>query len=165
MDVAGVLGWLHDLPLSETIRTNDFLFPAIESAHVIASALVVGTVAIVDLRLLGLTSNKKPVSELSTEVLPWTWLSFVIAVISGTLMFISKGPVYFANTPFRLKMLFMVLAGVNMLAFEFLTFRSVHRWDRDVPTLNAAKVAGVLSLVFWILVTAFARWIGFTIQG
>ena len=165
MDVAGVLGWLHDLSLSETIRTNDVLFPAIESVHVIASALVVGTVAIVDLRLLGLTSNQKPVSELSKEVLPWTWLAFVLAVISGTLMFIAKGPVYFANTPFRLKMLFMVLAGLNMLAFEFITFRSVHLWDRDLPTLNAAKVAGVLSLVFWIMVTAFARWIGFTIQG
>jgi hypothetical protein len=160
-----VLNWLHDLPLSSAIRVSSWMFPSIESLHVIAITLVVGSIAIVDLRLLGLTSNRKPVTELSTEVLPWTWSFFVVAVITGFLMFMSKAPTYFANTPFRLKMLLLLCAGVNMLVFHFLTYRSVHRWDQDVPTLLGARVAGVLSLSFWIGVIAAGRWIGFTIEG
>jgi hypothetical protein len=160
-----VLNWLHDLPLSSAIRVSSWMFPSLESLHVIAITLVVGSIAIVDLRLLGLTSNRKPVTELSTEVLPWTWGCFVVALITGSLMFISKAPAYFANTPFRLKMLLLLCAGVNMLVFHFLTYRSVHRWDRDVPTLVGARVAGLLSLSFWIGVIAAGRWIGFTIEG
>jgi hypothetical protein len=62
-------------------------------------------------------------------------------------------------------MCLIVCAGLNMLAFHFLTYRSVHRWDKDVPTLRSAKVAGLLSLTFWIGVVAAGRWIGFTIEG
>lgn len=163
--LSGFLDWLHDWPLSDAIRTSSWMFPSIESLHVIAITLVIGSIAVVDLRLLGLTSNRKPVTELSTEVLPWTWGAFVIAVITGTLMFVSKAPAYFGNTPFRVKMLLLVCAGVNMLIFHFLTYRSVHRWDNDAPTLAGAKLAGVLSLTFWIGVVTAGRWIGFTIMG
>ena len=163
--ISGVLDWLHDLPLSEAIRTSSWMFPAIESVHVVAITLVVGSISIVDLRLLGVTSRRKPVTELTTEVLPWTWGLFVVAVITGSLMFMSKAPAYFANTPFRIKMLLLVCAGLNMLLFHFLTYRSVHRWDTDAPTLAGAKLAGILSLTFWIGVIAAGRWIGFTIEG
>ena len=162
---ASVLNWLYALPLADAIRTSAFLFPAIESLHVIAITLVVGSIAIVDLRLIGITSNRKPVSELSVEVLPWTWGCFVVAVIAGSLMFISNAPAYFANTPFRLKMVFIVLAGLNMLVFHFFTYRSVASWDRDVPALLSARVAGVLSLLLWAMVVGFGRWIGFTMQS
>jgi hypothetical protein len=141
------------------------MFPTIESAHVIAITTVIGSIAIVDLRLLGVTSHRKPVTELSTEVLPWTWAFFMVAAITGGLMFMSKAPAYFGNTPFRLKMVLLACAGLNMVAFHFLIYRSVHRWDRDVPTLRSAKIAGLLSLTFWIGVVAAGRWIGFTIEG
>jgi hypothetical protein len=160
-----ILNWLHDLPLSSAIRVSAWMFPTIESAHVIAITTVIGSIAIVDLRLLGVTSHRKPVTELSTEVLPWTWAFFMVAAITGGLMFMSKAPAYFGNTPFRLKMVLLACAGLNMVAFHFLIYRSVHRWDRDVPTLRSAKIAGLLSLTFWIGVVAAGRWIGFTIEG
>jgi hypothetical protein len=163
MNIHGILQIAYDWPLSELIRTNYYLFPALECLHVICVTLVTGSVFIVDLRLLGITSNKKPVTELANEVLPWTWGLFVVAVIAGSMLFISKAPTYYDNTAFRYKMLFIVLAGINMVVFHFLTFKSVEHWDRDVPTLVGAKVAGGLSVLLWIAVVCCGRWIGFTI--
>ena len=80
-------------------------------------------------------------------------------------MFVSRPDAYLENLPFRLKLVFLALAGLNMAAFHLFAYRSVAAWDKDRPTLWAAKVAGGLSLTFWIAVVAFGRWIGFTITG
>lgn len=163
MDVDSVLQKIYDWPISEAIRTDYFWFPFFESIHVLAVTLVVGSIFIVDLRLLGITSNKKPVTELAKEILPWTWGLFVVGVSAGVLMFISKATNYYNDEYFRYKMLFILLAGLNMAIFHLFTFRSVAHWDRDVPTLVGAKIAGGLSMIFWIIVVFCGRWIGFTV--
>ncbi len=165
MDVKPLLSQIQALPFSQAVAESPWLFPAIESAHVIAITLVVGSIMIVDLRLLGVTSNRKPVSELAAEILPWTWGLFGLAALTGLGMFVSKAVTYFDNTPFRIKMLLLALAGLNMLVFHFTTYRSVHLWDKEKPTLLAAKVSGALSLCFWIGVVAAGRWIAFVKTG
>src|SRR5476651_1915629 len=109
MDVDSILQATYDWPISEAIRVDYFWFPFFESIHVIASTMVVGSIFIVDLRLMGITSHKKPVTELAKEVLPWTWGLFALAVFTGTMMFISKAPNYYADAYFRYKMLFILL--------------------------------------------------------
>jgi hypothetical protein len=95
------------------------------------------------------------------EVLPWTWIAWCSAAISGTLLFISKADVYARNTQFELKFVVMGLAAVNMLIFHFGAYRQIEQWDSAEPPLGA-KTAGALSLVLWIGVVFFGRWIGFT---
>ena len=165
MDLHALLTRIQAWPFSQAVRESPWLFPTLESVHVVAITLVVGSIMIVDLRLLGITSNKKPVSELATEVLPWTWGLFALAAASGIGMFISKAPEYFDNLPFRIKMALMALAGANMLIFHLTAYRSVHLWDRDAPTLIAAKVAAGLSLGFWVGVVTAGRWIAFVKHG
>lgn len=164
MDVDSILQAIYAWPVSEAIRTDYFWFPFFESIHVIAITLVVGSIFIVDLRLLGITSNKKPVTELAKEVLPWTWGLFMVAVGAGTMMFISKATSYYDDVFFRYKMLFILLAGVNMAVFHLFTFKSVAQWDQDVPTLLGAKIAGGLSMLLWIVVVFCGRWVGFTVM-
>jgi len=79
------------------------------------------------------------------------------------LLFSSSALQYFENGPFRFKMICMALAAVNMLVFHFVTEKSVKDWDQDGATPAGAKTAGALSLLFWALLIAFGRWIGFTI--
>jgi hypothetical protein len=141
------------------------MFPAFESVHVIAITLVVGTVMVVDLRVLGLASRKQKVSELTGAVLPWTWIAFVAAAISGAFIFAAKAHVYFDNFHFRAKMLLMALAFVNMLIFHYGPFRSVSAWDSDNQAPSAARISCGLSLGFWILIVGMGRWIGFSIEG
>jgi hypothetical protein len=156
--------WLENGAVGQFISGSTWAFPTIESIHVLVLVMVVGSIAIVDLRLVGVASRNRSVSQLSNDVLPITWVAFALALITGGLLFISKATHYLGNWPFRLKMALLLLAGVNMLLFHFLTYRSVDKWDSDRITPAAARVAGALSLVFWIGVVAFGRWIGFTVR-
>ena len=139
-------------------------FPIIETFHVISLALVFGSIAMVDLRLLGLASRASAVSKLSAEVLPYTWVAFALAVITGTTLFVSNPRVYFHNLQFELKFLCMFLAGINMLVFHFGAYRNVLQWDHRLPPPLAARVAGGLSILLWVGVIFFGRWIGFIIN-
>jgi hypothetical protein len=155
--------WLYDTSLAETIRSNEMLFPWIESIHVLAITLVLGSIAVVDLRLLGIASRSRPVTRLIREVLPVTWCAFAVAVLSGGTLFTSNAVEYSRNFPFQMKMVLMALAGINMLAFHLLTYRSVAQWDEAPATPPAARVAGGVSIALWLGIVAFGRWIGFTI--
>jgi hypothetical protein len=145
----GELGW-------------EWLFPIVETLHVISLAMVFGSIVMVDLRLAGATSRNSAVSRLSGEVLPYTWGAFICAVVTGTLLFVSKAHVYFYNLQFQLKVLCMFLAGVNMAVFHFGAYRQVLVWDERHPPPRAARLAGALSIALWIGVIFFGRWIGFT---
>ena len=156
--------FLEHSMLGQAVSQSTWLFPAVETVHVIALALVVGSIAVLDLRLLDRSWRTRAVTELTLDVLPWTWASFATAVVTGFMMFSSAATKYAADIPFRIKMLLLLLAGVNMLVFHKFTYRGVAGWDHGVPTPRAAKAAGGLSLLFWIGVVTCGRWVGFTTQ-
>lgn len=159
------LNWLGETPLSLSIAESTWLFPTIEVIHVFAVCMVFGTIAIIDLRLLGLASTNRDYTEMARELLPWTWGAWAVAASFGTLLVASRPVAYFDNTDFRLKFLCMGLAGINMLVFQFITSRNVAEWDKGRAPLSG-RIAGGLSLVLWIGVVYFARKTGFTlVQG
>lgn len=161
MSLEQALTRLQDLSLPTQIRESDWLFPTIETVHVFALVLVVGTIMTVDLRLLGVANKERPFSQVASEMLPWTWAAFALAALAGMLMFSSKALTYYSNIPFRLKMLCLLLAGINMATFHWLGTRHLEAWDRGRPP-RAAKVAGGASLLLWTSIVAAGRWIGFT---
>jgi hypothetical protein len=161
MTIEQALTRLQDLRFPTLIRESDWLFPTIETVHVFALVLVVGTIMTVDLRLLGFANKERPFSQVASEMLPWTWVAFSIAALAGMLMFSSKALTYYGDIPFRLKMVCLVLASVNMVIFHWLGTRHLEAWDRGRPP-RAAKFAGGASLVLWTTIVAAGRWIGFT---
>jgi len=159
------LTWLGETPLSQSIAESTWLFPTIEVVHVFAICMVFGTIAIIDLRLLGLASTNRDYTEMARELLPWTWGAWAVAATFGTLLVASRPVAYFDNTDFRLKFLCMGLAGINMLVFQFIISRNVAEWYKGRAPLSG-RIAGGLSLVLWIGVVYFARKTGFTlVQG
>jgi len=155
---------LENTALGQYIAASAWAFPTIEVVHVLSLATVFGSVALVDLRLIGLAFRHRRVTELSAEILPITWTAFVGAVVSGGLLLSSQATTYLANTSFRFKMLMLALAAVNMLIFHLVTWRTVEQWDeRGVPPM-AARAAGLLSICLWAGVVVFGRWIGFTLH-
>jgi hypothetical protein len=155
--------WLHETAFAAAIRTSSLLFPWVESVHVLAIALVVGSIAAVDLRLLGLASRSRPITRMIHDILPLTWTAFAIAVLTGAALFSSNAIQYAHNGPMRLKMLLLAIAGINMLVFHFVTYRSVAAWDEAPRTPLPVRLAGAASLALWVGVVAFGRWIGFTV--
>lgn len=162
----GFLQALEATALSGYIRGDSpetvWAFPIIETLHVLALAGVYGTIVMLDLRMLGLVSRESRVSRLSAELLPWTWTAFLVAAVTGTLMYISKADTYWSNPQAQAKFLCMALAGVNMLVYHFGVFRRVADWDTALPPPFAARLAGGLSIALWTAVVFFGRWIGFT---
>jgi hypothetical protein len=164
VDIDRALAWLQSTPLAQTIAENEILFPWIESVHVLAIVLVVGTISIVDLRLLGLASLDRTASRLMHDVLPFTWGAFAVAAITGPLMFSSDAVHYAHNFFFRGKLVLLVLAGLNMTVFHLIGMRDIATWSAQHTTPPAAKAAAAMSLLLWILVIACGRGIGFTMH-
>jgi hypothetical protein len=165
LSIPQILSALEHTSLGAAVRGElgwDWLFPNVETLHVLSLAVVFGSILMVDLRLTGITSRNTTVSRLTTEVLPYTWIAFVCAAITGSVLFISKAHIYFYNLQFQLKFFCMFLAGVNMAVFHFGIYRRVLEWDAALPPPPAARVAGGLSILLWVGVIFFGRWIGFT---
>jgi putative copper export protein len=165
MSLSDVLERLQETPVALAISSGTpwrHLFPAIETVHVLCLTLTVGSIVMVDLRLLGLTSHDSSVSKLTREVLPWTWVAFLMSAIAGSFLFIYKAESYFFTTQFQLKFLCMFLAFINMVVFHLGVYRRVIEWDSQIPPPLAARLAGALSLGLWIAVIVFGRWVGFT---
>jgi len=162
VDFTPMLEWLQRTAVAVSIRDSLYTFPVLESIHVVGLALVFGTIAILDLRLLGVASTDRPVSRLMADLLKWTWAAFAVTALTGGLMFSTNALVYFHNTFFRAKMILLVLAGLNMLVFELTARKTIDRWDRESTTPSSAKVVATISLVIWIGVIVAGRVIGFT---
>jgi hypothetical protein len=154
---------LESSALGVAISESQWAFPGIETVHVLSLALVFGSILMIDLRLLGISSRSSLISKLSAEVLPYTWTGFALAALSGGLLFISRAQTYIHNLSFQLKFVCMFLAFLNMLAFQYGAYRRVLDWDASLPPPRAARLAGALSLSLWLCVIFFGRWIGFTL--
>lgn len=155
---------IYDMPISGAIRENVNAFPLLESLHVLAIAIVFGTIFIVDLRLLGFAAHRPGARQLMRELLPYTWVAFVVAAITGALMFLSNAVSYAHNTQFLAKLVIIAFAGINMAIFHSTAFRRIVEWDEMLPPPTAARVSGALSFILWVAVIFLGRWIGFTLE-
>jgi hypothetical protein len=161
--ITSILEGLQASSWAVFLHKKAWAFTTVEVVHVFAVSLVLGTIAIVDLRLVGFASAKRPFAELSRQVLPFTWAAFVVAVIAGPLLFISRATDYFVNPAFWIKMALIVVAGINMMIFEFITVRDVQEWNLDPIPPQQARLAGGISIASWVLIVVFGRLIAFTL--
>ena len=164
MDITPFLKSLEDSGMATTIRNSSYLFPSLEAVHVMALGLMLGTITVVDLRLLGLASRGRSAGRVSSEVLKWTWAAFAVVAVSGFIMFTTNARVYAHNTAFLIKLVLLVLAGINMTVFHLTAERTIDRWDRQAaPPIG--KAAAALSLALWVAVVFAGRVVGFTTTG
>jgi hypothetical protein len=161
MSILDLCIWLENSSLGLAIAESAWWFPIIETIHVLALTLVFGSIALLDLRLLGVSHRDMGVLQLAEETLPWTWGAFVFAVVTGGLMFVSSASYYYENVPFQIKLVLLALAGINMAVFHLGAYRVVHTWNTTLPTPRAARIAAILSLLSWIGVVFAGRWMGF----
>ena len=122
--------WLEHTPLAVLVSGSNYGFSALDMFHIAAISVVFGMIALLDLRLMGVAMTGYSVTGLSRQVLPWTWAAFAVAVVTGALMFTGQAAKYSVNFAFLTKLALIGLAAVNMLAFHFITYRGVAKWDR-----------------------------------
>jgi hypothetical protein len=149
--------WLASTPWSSALHESRYLFLVVLTVHVLTLTLFVGTTLMVDLRLLGATMSRVPVSEVIGRLLPWSAAGLLLMVVSGALLFYSAPLVRYDNLFFRFKMVALVLAALNAWIFHVTVFRRVAEWDLDAVPPRTARLAGGLSLVLWAVIITAGR--------
>ena len=166
LSIESVCQALEGAPLAQAIEGSVFWWPFIESGHLVSLTVLVGTITTFDIRLLGIGLRHISVSRLVEHLLPWTWFAFAGSVLTGSLLFISEAhSKYCFNPAFRIKLLLILLSGLNMSVFHFTIYRSGLKWDEAAATPLWAKVVGSISTLLWLGVVIAGRWIGFVNAG
>jgi hypothetical protein len=153
--------WLASTRWSIALHESLYMYPLIESAHVLTLGLFVGLAVMFDLRLLGLTLKRVPVSEYTSRVLPWAKVGFVVMVITGALLFYAIPVRTYQCIFFRLKVAMLILAGINVWVFHSRVERRIADWDLAPVPPWAARVAAVVSLVLWAGIVVAGRMIAY----
>ncbi len=161
MNLHATIEWLANTQWSVSLRESRYGYPIVESIHVWALCLFVGFAVLLDLRLVGVVFRGVPVSHLTKRLLPWTKLGFVVMVITGVLLFYAIPLRTYYNVFFRVKVVLLILAGLNAFAFHNGIYRNIAKWDEDGPPPRAARVAGILSLLLWAAVIFSGRMIAY----
>jgi hypothetical protein len=155
------MGLIEGSALGVAMRKSLWLYPTVETVHIVGLALLFGSIAVLDLRLLGLGRGIS-VKRLAAHVLPWTAAGFVLVVPTGLAMFTAHASDFIGNSTFVLKICLIMAAGVNAAVFHAATFRKADAWDVEAPPPAAARLQGALSLAIWISVIACGRFLAYT---
>ena len=158
MSALSICQAIQDSAIGTSIRESVWVFPSIETVHVLALALSVGTIILLDFRLIGAGMRHTRVSQIVDGLKRWYAAGFALMFASGALLFWSEAAKCYKSGPFRFKMMFLVLAGVNALIFEVRYKPAMDEWDSQKRTPAGARAVGWCSLVFWIGVIALGRW-------
>jgi hypothetical protein len=151
MDLLRLFQWLGSIPVADTINDSEWLFPVIESIHITGLAVLIGTIAIVDFRLLGLTLRDRPVPEIAADLRLWTLAGIGIMLTTGPLMLSAEPERGYGNPAFYFKMTCLLLALV--------THFTIHR--RAIRSDGGGRLAACLSLLLWTGVVFGGRAIAF----
>ena len=155
------LEWMGNTPWSVALLESYYVWPLLESSHVLLLALFVGTAIMMDLRLVGVAFTGVPASAFTRRLLPWTRVGFALMVITGVLLFYSNPLTYWHNLFFRIKCVLLVVAGLNVWFFHSRIHRSIDSWDDHLRPPRAARVAGLVSLFVWTGVVFSGRLIAY----
>jgi hypothetical protein len=151
--------WLEELPISLEIGAT-WLFPFFESLHVIGAVFLLGSLLMVDLRLLGIAATSNSLTQLLRESIVWTWVAFFLALLTGLAMFITRISGYITNPAFLWKMALLLLAGLNMLYFHWHLLPKLGNYEGQPELPTSYRATGFVSLSLWAGVMLAGRWIG-----
>jgi hypothetical protein len=153
--------WIANTPGSIALHESAWVYPIVESVHVLVLCVFLGLTVMLDLRLLGVTLRSAPVSEVVGRLLPWTAAGFVLMVISGVLLFYAIPVRTFQNIFFRLKVAMLILSGLNVWLFHSGIYARMADWDLDPVPPRRARVAAGLSLALWAGIVVAGRMIAY----
>ena len=163
MILDSALVWLHDTAFGTVIRESVWAEPIIETIHVLTLGVFLGFVILLDLRLLDLALRRTPVSTVFKQLNPWLFGSFGVMLVTGISLFAGDPVLFYGTIFFKLKMLMLLAAALNVVIFGLTSGRTMMQWDVLPATPRGARITAVLSLVLWIAVVACGRGIAYVL--
>lgn len=162
MSILSICQWLQDTNIGTSIRESIWTFPIIESTHVLALSLSVGTLLWMDLRLTGLALKGQSMTKVTRSVLPWSIVGFTIMFVTGILLFWCQAVKAYSSIFFTIKIIALILAGLNALLYHTTIYRKMAEWDKLPVPPARARMAGYCSMALWIIVIVCGRTMAYT---
>ena len=153
--------WLSETKWSIALHESLYLYPWIESTHVLSICLFFGTLLFVDLRLTGKVFNNLSVVDMNRKVLPLTLFGFLVMSVTGLLLFYAIPVRNYQNIFFRIKILLIVIAGINAFFFHRRMSKEAKVWDKDSSIPSSMKNSAITPLVLWSSVIISGRMIAY----
>jgi hypothetical protein len=153
----GLIHWVNETAFSQYLRESEVAFPLTEAIHLIGLGISVGVVLWVDLRLLGLGMKRARLTEVVARLEPWAIGGFVVMFVSGFLLFLGKPDNYYSTTAFKVKMILLPFAGLNVLFFHRRILPGVARWDQAAVAPWQGRLVGIVSITLWIIIIVLGR--------
>jgi len=163
MSLASFLQWLYNTPFSITMGESLWAEPIVETIHVLTLTLFLGFAVLLDMRLLGVAMKRRRMSEVLGQLNPWLFGGFTVMIVTGVLLFCADPIAFYSTTVFKIKMIMLVLAGLNVLIFNATIGRKIAEWDLSPTTPGGAKLAAIVSLVLWVFIISAGRWIAYAL--
>jgi hypothetical protein len=157
VDLFRFFEWLGNTSWSIALHESRYVFLLVLMIHVLTLSVFVGTAAMIDLRLLGKTMTRVPVSQVVTRLLPWSEAGFLVMVVTGTLLFYAAPVARYENVFFRLKMAALLIAVMNVWVFRRTIYRRVGEWDLDPVPPRRVRMVGALSLILLAIIITAGR--------
>jgi len=155
-----LLGAIEEGGVGSAMRDSLWLFPVVETVHIVGFAILVGAIIAFDLRILGV-SKRISVRLLARHLLPWSLAALLLIIPTGVMMFASEASDLVGNRAFVTKMLLLMLAGANAAAFHLGSFRDAELWDQNTSSPPGAKLHALASILIWVGVITCGRFIAY----
>jgi len=157
MSIVELCHAIQNTAWATAFRQADLFFPLVEGTHILALSLSVGLILMLDVRILRLGFQSEPVSRVMRQVMRWALPGFAIVLVTGVLLFLAQAGSVYTNSYFRVKMLVLLLLGINAALFQFKYYPSLSLWDKSEAVPAGAQAIAAVSLVFWMIVIACGR--------
>jgi uncharacterized membrane protein SirB2 len=164
-EVAKFSDWLSLTPISMLFQTVEWIIPAVQSVHILAIAIVMSSVIMVDLRLMGLMGHSQSISGMTRRFIPWVWWSLVVLLLTGLILITAEPRRDLLNPVFQAKMVLLVVAIVVTAVFQEIVRRNMEFWDLSPSRRAGALATAVLSLLVWTAIVGCGRWIAYVEHG
>jgi hypothetical protein len=156
--------WLGATPVSLVIQEVFWIIPTVQTIHILAISVVLASMAMFDLRLLGLAGRRNSIASLSRRFMPWLWGALIVLAASGCILIVGEPKRSLGNVVFQLKMCMLATAIVVTLGFQAVLKRDLAGGSADLAPahVTAAKLTGLLSLALWVGIAVAGRLIAYT---
>ena len=161
VSILGFLEWLDTHAWSTALHESQYMYPLVESTHVVTLMLFVGLTVMWDLRLLGVAFTSVPISDMGRRILPWIRVGFVVMFTTGVLLFYAIPVRSYQNIFFRVKMIVLVLALLNIWYFHTRTEKTISAWDTALRPPAPVRLAALASLTLWAVIVVSGRLIAY----
>ncbi|MGZ3272651.1 MAG: DUF6644 family protein [Caulobacteraceae bacterium] len=157
--------WLSQTPVSTTFQSVEWIIPTVQSVHILAIAVVMSSVVMVDLRLMGLAGRTQSISGMARRFLPWVWWSLIVLLVSGAVLITAEPRRDILNPVFQAKMVLLLVAMAVTVMFQTTVARNMEIWDLSPQKRTGAWVTAVVSLLVWTAIVGCGRWIAYVEHG